>query len=196
MPRAPRIAIIGGGLGGMAACLAFHRRGIEATVHERSPELGEIGAGLNLSPNALKALRALGVEDEAIAIAARPPDQVIRSWRSGRVIARQQRGGNVAERFGAIFISMHRADLLDVLARPIPEGRIHLGAQCTGVETRGDVAVARFADSAEIEADVIIGADGMHSAVRDSLFGAIAPTFTGCICWRGMVPDSGGQTVT
>jgi hypothetical protein len=87
MPRALRIAIIGGGLGGMAACLAFHRRGIEATVHERSPELGEIGAGLNLSPNALKALRALGVEDEAIAIAARPPDQVIRSWRSGRVRA-------------------------------------------------------------------------------------------------------------
>ncbi len=188
MPRTPKVAIVGGGLGGLAACLAFHRRGIEAVVHEQTPELGEIGAGLNLSPNALKALRALGVEDEVLAVAARPPDQVIRSWRSGRVIARQRRGGDVARRFGAIFVSMHRADLLNVLARPLPESRIRLDAQCIGVETRGDVAAARFADGSEIEADIVIGADGLHSAVRDSLFGVIAPTFTGCICWRGMVP--------
>jgi salicylate hydroxylase len=188
MTRAPKVAIIGGGLGGLAACLAFHRRGIEAVVHEQTPELGEIGAGLNLSPNALKALRALGVEDEAIAIGCQPPDQVVRSWRSGRVIARQQRGGDVADRFGAIFISIHRADLLDVLGHAVPESRIRLDAQCTGVETRGDVAVARFADGTEIEADIVIGADGIHSAVRDSLFGEVAPTFTGCICWRGLVP--------
>jgi salicylate hydroxylase len=188
MPRSPKVAIIGGGLGGLAACLAFHRRGIEAAVHEQVGELGEIGAGLNLSPNALKALRALGVEDDAIDIGFQPRDQVVRSWRSGRVLGRQQRGGNVVERFGAIFISIHRADLLDVLARAVPESRIHLDSQCVGVETRGDVAAVRFADGTEIEADIVIGADGIHSAVRDSLFGQIAPTFTGCICWRGMVP--------
>jgi len=146
MPRSPKVAIIGGGLGGLAACLAFHRRGIEAAVHEQVGELGEIGAGLNLSPNALKALRTLGVEDDAIDIGFQPRDQVVRSWRSGRVLGRQQRGGNVVKRFGAIFISIHRADLLDVLARAVPESRIHLDAQCIGVETRGDVAAVRFAD--------------------------------------------------
>ncbi len=188
MPRTLKVAIIGGGLGGLAACLAFHRRGIEGAVYEQVAELGEIGAGLNLSPNALKAMRVLGVEDDAIDIGFQPRDQVVRSWRSGRVLARQQRGGDVADRFGAIFISIHRADLLDVLAHAVPESRIRLDARCTGVETRRDIAVARFADGSEIEADIVIGADGIHSAVRDSLFGGIAPTFTGCICWRGMVP--------
>jgi salicylate hydroxylase len=188
MPRPLKVAIVGGGLGGLAACLAFHRRGIAADVYEQVGELGEIGAGLNLSPNALKALRSLGVEDAAIDIGFRPGDQVVRSWRSGRVIARQRRGGDIVDRFGAIFISIHRADLLDVLARAIPERRIHLGARCTGAETRGDVAVARFADGSEIEADIVVGADGIHSAVHGSLFGSIAPTFTGCICWRGMAP--------
>jgi salicylate hydroxylase len=166
----------------------MHRRGIEAVVHEQTPELSEIGAGLNLSPNALKAFRALGIEDDAIAIGFQARDQVIRSWRSGRVIARQQRSGNVAERFGAVFLSIHRADLLAILARAVPERSIRLGARCTGVEAAEDGAVARFADGTEIEADIIVGADGIHSAVRDSLFGPIEPSFTGCICWRGLVP--------
>jgi len=188
MARTPRVAIIGGGLGGLAACLAMQRRGIEAFVYERTPGLSEIGAGLNLSPNALKALRALGVEDDAMAIGFRPQAQVVRSWRSGRVIGRQERGGNVAERFGAIFISIHRADLLAILGEAVPERCIRLGAECTDVETSESGAVARFAGGTEIEADVIVGADGIHSAVRESLFGPIEPTFTGCICWRGLVP--------
>ena len=188
MARTPKAAIIGGGLGGLAACLALQRRGIEAVVYEQTAELNEIGAGLNLSPNALKAFRALGVEDEAIAIGCQPNDQVIRSWRSGRVIARQQRGGNIAERFGAIFISIHRADLLAILAHALPDGCIRLGAKCTEVAAVSDGAMARFADGAEIEANIIIGADGTHSAVRESLFGPIEPSFTGCICWQGLVP--------
>jgi salicylate hydroxylase len=188
MPGTPRAAIIGGGLGGLASCLALHQRGIEAVVYEQTAELSEIGAGLNMSPNALKALRALGIEDEAIAIGFQPDDQVIRSWRSGRVIARQQRGGNIADRFGAIFLSMHRADLLAIFARALPESCVRLGARCTSVDAASEGAVARFADGTEIEADIIIGADGIHSAVRESLFGHIDPTFTGCICWRGLVP--------
>jgi salicylate hydroxylase len=186
--RAPKIAIIGGGLGGSAAALALHLRGIEAEVYEKAPEIGEIGAGINLSPNALKAFRSLGVEDAAIAIGYQAPDQVVRSYRSGRIIARQQRSGNILERYGAEFLSIHRADLLDIFSGALPQKRVHLNADCIGTETRGDVAAARFADGSEIEADMVIGADGIHSAVRDSLFGHIEPTFTGCICWRGMAP--------
>jgi len=185
MARTPTAAIIGGGL---AACLALQRRGIEAVVYEQTAELNEIGAGLNSSPNALKAFRALGVKDEAIAIGCQPYDRVIRNWRTGRVIARQQRGRNIAERFGAIFISIHRAELLAILAHALPDGCIRLGAKCTEVAAVSEGAMARFADGAEIEADIIIGAVGIHSAVRESLFGPIEPSFTGCICWWGLVP--------
>lgn len=124
----------------------------------------------------------------AIAIEYQAPDQVVRSYRSSPVIARQQRSGNIKQRYGAEFLSMHRADLLDIFTGDLPSESVHLDADCVDTETRGDVAVARFADGGEIEADIVIGVDGIHSAVRDSLLGPIEPTFTGCICWRGMAP--------
>lgn len=188
MARTPRVAIIGGGIGGLAACLAMRHRGIEAMVYEQSPRLSDIGAGLNLSPNALKAFRTLGMERKAVEVGYQPEFQVVRSWRSGRIIVRNRRSGAGTERYGAEFITIHRADLLDILAAGLPEDAVRLGASCTGVTTTEDVAAARFADGSEIEADVIVGADGIHSVVRESLFGADAPHFTGCVCWRGLVP--------
>jgi salicylate hydroxylase len=188
MQRGPRVAIIGGGIGGLAAALALRRRGIEAIVYEQSASLGEIGAGLNLSPNAVKALRALGIEEAAIAIGWQTDHQVVRSWRSGRIITRQERIGEFVARFGAALLTIHRADLLDILRRALPEASIRRGAVCTGVAADDAGARARFADGSEIEADLIIGADGIHSTVRTSLFGPDAPRFTGCICWRGLVP--------
>jgi salicylate hydroxylase len=184
----PKVAIIGAGIGGLAAALALRRRGIEVAVHERAPALSEIGAGLNLSPNALKAFRALGIEDAAAAVGYQADYQVIRSWRSGRVLTRLQRSGSIAERFGAAFLTIHRADLQAIFRDALPDGALQLDRTCTGVEAGEDGAVARFATGSEIEADIVIGADGIHSVVRDALFGAIAPHFTGCVCWRGMVP--------
>ena len=189
MNRLPKVAVIGGGLGGLAAALALHRRGIEVSVHEKAPVLAEIGAGVNLTPNTLKALRHLGVEEAVLDIGCEMPEQSIRSFRSGRVIARPRRTVDFTALYGATFLTIHRADLLDILVRALPDGLVHLGKACTGAETRADGAVARFADGSSVEADVVIGADGIHSAVRESLFGAIAPTFTGCVCWRGLVPS-------
>ncbi len=187
MTRAPRIVIIGGGIGGLAAALALERRGAETIVCEQSPSLSEIGAGINLTPNAVKALRALGVEDEVNAIASASNFLNIRSWRSGRYISRTRRG-DFTEKFGAPNLSVHRADLLDVLAGALKSTDIRTGTRAVSVEGRANNAVARFADGGEIEADIVVGADGIHSAVRKSLFGADAPRFTGCICWRGMAP--------
>ena len=188
MARRPKVVIIGGGIGGLAAGLAFLRRGIEVEIHEQAARQSEIGAGLNLSPNALKALRALGVEDEAIAIGFQNDCQVIRSWRSGRIISRQELAGDVSHRFGAAFITIHRADLLDILSRALPKHAVRLGASCASVEAGEGFAAARFSDGHAIEADVVIGADGIHSVVRESLFGRDLPRFTGCVCWRGLVP--------
>jgi 2-polyprenyl-6-methoxyphenol hydroxylase-like FAD-dependent oxidoreductase len=183
--RSPRIAIIGGGIGGLAAALALERRGAEIIVCEQAPAASEIGAGLHLSPNALKALRVLGVEDAVVALGSETDFLTIRSWKSGRIISRM-RPGSFRQQFGAPNVAVHRADLLGVLHGAITSADIRFGARCIGIEASGRGAVARFADGREIEADIIVGADGIHSVVRNAVCGLDAPRFTGCICWRGM----------
>jgi salicylate hydroxylase len=185
MTRAPRIAIVGGGIGGLAAALALERRGAEVIVCEQSPALSEIGAGLNLTPNAVKALRALGVEDAVNAIASGSEFLNMRSWKSGRYISRARRG-DFREKFGAPNLSVHRADLLGVLSGALKSTDIRVNKRCVAIDGRDRDAVARFADGSEVEADIVVGADGIHSVVRTSLFGTDVPHFTGCICWRGM----------
>src|SRR5271156_3784341 len=187
MRRAPRIAIIGGGIGGLAAGLALERRGAEVAVYEQSPIHSEIGAGINLTPNAVKAFRALGIECEIEGIGWGSEWLMIRSWKSGRTIS-QVRRGEFRQKFGAPNLTVHRADLLDVVRGALKTTKIQLGTRCVAVEADDRIAVACFADGSKIEADVVIGADGIHSAVRKSMFGADTPRFTGCICWRGMAP--------
>ena len=190
MPRMPRVAIIGGGIGGLTAALALEQRGAEVIVCEQSPVHSEIGAGINLTPNAVKAFRALGADRAVEDISWASEFQIIRSWKSGRTISRIRRG-DFREKFGAPLLTMHRADLLDVLRGALRATEIRLGKRCVGVDPCDGVkrpAAAQFADGSAIEADLVVGADGIHSAVRRSLFGADAPRFTGCICWRGMAP--------
>src|SRR5499427_3082004 len=148
MTRAPRIAIVGGGVGGLAAALALERRGAEIVVCEQSPALNEIGAGLNLSPNALMALRVLGVEDAVIARGSESDFQIIRSWKSGRIIARMRRGA-FRRQFGAPNVTVHRADLLDALRGALKGVDIRFGARCIGVEACNRGAVARLAHGGE-----------------------------------------------
>jgi salicylate hydroxylase len=186
--RATRIAIIGGGIGGLTAACALHRRGFEPRVYEAARELKEIGAGVALGPNAMKALRSLDLEVAVRAVAWESEYQVLRDWRSGRILTRTPQRGYLEQRFGASGCTVHRADLLDVLAAALPAGIVQLGARCLSVQANEDGAVARFADGAEIEADVVVGADGIHSAVRASLIGPDAPRFTGKVCWRFLVP--------
>lgn len=181
-----RVAIIGGGIGGLTAANALSRAGIEVAVYEAAAELREIGAGVALHPNAMKVLRAIGVEDGVRAVAGRSQWQVLRNWKTGRVIGKTSRRQQAAS-FGIEGATVHRADLLDVLASALPAGMVTLGRRCTQVLTDGEVAAARFADGGEIEADVIVGADGIHSTVRASLFGPDAPRFTGKICYRSVV---------
>jgi 2-polyprenyl-6-methoxyphenol hydroxylase-like FAD-dependent oxidoreductase len=185
-----RVAIIGGGIGGLTAANALSRSGIETAVYEAAAELKEIGAGVALHPNAMRVLRAIGVEDGVREVAGRSLWQVMRNWKTGRVIGKTSRQ-QAAALFGIEGATVHRADLLDVLAGALPAGIVTLGKRCERVRTDNGTAVARFADGSEIEADIIVGADGIHSPVRASLFGPDAPRFTGKICYRSVIPAGG-----
>jgi 2-polyprenyl-6-methoxyphenol hydroxylase-like FAD-dependent oxidoreductase len=181
-----RAAIVGGGIGGLTAANALLRAGVEVSVYETAGELKEIGAGVALHANAMRVLRFIGVEDAVRKVAGRTEYAVTRDGITGRVISKTSRARQ-AELQGIEPATVHRADLLDVLAAALPEGIVSLGKRCVSVESGGSSAVARFADGTEAEADVIIGADGIHSAVRTALFGPDAPRFTGKICYRSVI---------
>jgi salicylate hydroxylase len=183
-----RIAIVGAGLGGLAAANALLARGFDVRLYEQSSELREVGAGVQLSPNAMKVLMKLGLDREVVANAFEPERHVVRSWKSGKVISATRMKGVYSEQYGAGYYGFHRHDLHAALLAPIPRDRITLNAKCVGVETKSDSAVVRFADGKEAGADAVIGADGIHSAIRESLFGRDNPRFTDHIVWRGVVP--------
>src|SRR5688572_29771134 len=130
MNRKPRIAIIGGGIGGLTAARAILQRGFDVDVYESAPELKEIGAGVSLSPNAMKALRSLGLEDAVRDVAWESEYQSLRNWKTGAIIQRSARNGPLLERYGAAGCTVHRADLLDVLGRSLPESVVHLASRC------------------------------------------------------------------
>ena len=184
-----RVAIIGGGIGGLTAANALRRAGVEVSVYEAAGELKEIGAGVALHANAMRVLRFIGVEEAVRKVAGRSEYAVTRDGITGRVISRTDRA-RFAELHGIEPATVHRADLLDVLAAALPEGTATLAKRCVSVESGGSSAVARFADGTEVEADVIIGADGIHSVVRTALFGPDAPRFTGKICYRSVIPTA------
>jgi salicylate hydroxylase len=182
-----RLGIVGAGLGGLVAAIAARRAGFEATVYEQAPALGEIGAGIQVGPNAVKVLRALGLEDGLRSFGAMPEHHVGRSWRSGRVLFKSATRIACLERFGAPFYQVQRSDLHAHLRSALPPDAIRLGKRCVGVDEDAAGVALRFADGREARCDVAVGADGIHSMVRGILLGPGAPRFTGVICWRGQV---------
>jgi len=186
--RALRVAVIGAGIGGLTAAAALTKKGFEVDVYERAAALGEVGAGLQLAPNAVKVLNALGLDRALSAVAAEPQVRLSLKWDDGSVRAREPFKGRMEQTYGARYCTAHRADLHGLLRSLVPERRIHTGAACVGSETTRDGAVARFEGGREIEADVVLGADGIHSAVRAGLFGAGEARFTHQICWRVILP--------
>ena len=182
------VAVVGAGLGGLTAAASLLERGFDVTVYEQAVELGEIGAGVQLSPNAMKVLRALGIEKQALEVSYEPERHVIRSWRSGRTLAATRLKGPLDVNYGAGYYGFHRADLHRVLQSAVPARHVRLGMQCTGLEPREHGAILRFQDGSSAVHDVVVGADGVHSVVRAALLGSDSPRFTGNICWRGLVP--------
>lgn len=186
--RALRIAIVGAGIGGLTAAAALRQRGYEVSVYERASQLGEVGAGLQIGPNAVKVIRALGLEEQFVKLAAEPQIRLSLKWDDGEVRARERFKGRMEELYGANYYMAHRADLHKLLLSLVPAESIHTGAECLGVENTRNGAVLHLAGGRDIEADIVVGADGIHSVVRTSLFGKSEARFTKQICWRLILP--------
>jgi salicylate hydroxylase len=184
------IAIVGGGIGGLAAALALLRRGIDVTVYEQAEELREIGAGIQISANGTRVLHALGLERALADVQSVPTGKEIRLWNSGETWKLFDLGAASVERYGFPYITIHRNDLHQVLAAGVRRAKadaILLGHKCIGLEQDADGVTLSFANGGSVQAPLVIGGDGIHSVVRQSLFGADAPEFTGIITWRGVV---------
>jgi salicylate hydroxylase len=186
---ATRIAIVGGGIGGLAAAAFLHRAGLPCAVYEQAPELTEVGAGLVAAPNAVRLLRRLGVLDRFLERAVTlEVGWEFRRWEDGRVLSAEDLAGSCERLYGENTYTLHRADLLDAVAQAVPPGTIQLGKRCTAVEVRADGAVLTFADTSQAEAAIVIGADGMHSVVRAAVTEPSPPAYSGLCAFRALVP--------
>ncbi len=186
--RALRVAIVGAGIGGLAAACALRQRGFEVELYERATKLEEVGAGLQIGPNSVKVFRALGLEDLLRRNAFEPINMVSINWDDARLRHREPLKAIATAKYGAPYMTAHRADIHNLLRAAVGNVPLRLGANCVGADTMNGVAVASFAGGGTIEADVIIGADGIRSAIRAQHFGADQPRFTEMMAWRCMVP--------
>jgi len=189
MGTAHRIAIVGAGLGGLAAAIALRRQGFDVQVYEQAPELAEFGAGINISPNSVKFFHAVGLIDKLHAVSSEPAGLTWRDWDTGEIYNCLP-FGDFEQRYGAKYYVVHRSDLHRLLSEAVPQKSIHLGKRCTAVESRNGSAGLSFSDGTSAEADVIVGCDGIRSAVRAYLFGGEGPHYAGTMCWRALAPTS------
>ena len=182
--HALQVSIIGGGIGGLAAASALQRQGIGVTVFERNPELRELGAGLTLWANGVQVLRQLGLADALTAVSVPLTHFECWSWRGKRLGC--MRLDTIERLVGAPNIGIHRADLLRLLAGEVSGGSVHVNAHCVGFSPEPGHVISHFADGQQHQADLLVGADGLHSVIREQLLGKQPPRYSGYTCWRGV----------
>ena len=185
------IIVAGAGLGGLTLALCLARAGFSVTVLEQANALGEVGAGVQISANGARVLYHLGLAEALQAVAFKPERGEMRHWQSGETLSSRPLGQASEAAFGFPYFHLHRADfhavLADALAAVAP-GSVHLGAKVTGFSQSGAGVTVTPEAGESVSGDVLVGCDGIHSAIRTQLFGPDAPRFTGCVAWRAIVP--------
>jgi 6-hydroxynicotinate 3-monooxygenase len=189
--RKLNVAIIGAGMGGLAAAAALRLKGIDVAVYEQAKQFARVGAGIQIGCNAMHVLRGLGLETRLREQAFYPRSWNNRDWRTGEVLFDMIFGPHAEAKYGAPYLVAHRGDLHEALASIVPAEVIRLDHRLVGIEqgAPGGVRLA-FANGQSTEADVAIGADGVHSIVKSVLFGDTAPNVTGRIAYRTTYPAS------
>ena len=197
MARPLGIAIVGAGMGGLAAAAALQRVGIEVDVYEQAEQFARLGAGIQVGCNAMKVLRTLGLEQRMRQQSFYPRSWNNRDWRTGEVKFDMIFGESAEQKFGAPYLLAHRSDLHAALASAVPAGCIRLGHKLIGLDETSERIKLTFANGTIATADAVVGADGVHSIVRDILFGASSVNFTGRIAYRTTYPASllGGEKI-
>ena len=197
MARPLTVAIVGAGMGGLATAAALRRVGIAVQVYEQAQQFARLGAGIQVGCNAMKVLRALGLEPRMRQQSFYPRSWNNRDWKTGEVKFDMIFGESAEQKFGAPYLLAHRGDLHAALASAVPAECINLGHKLVGLDETGDGVKLAFANGATATADAVVGADGVHSVVRDILFGATSVNFTGRIAYRTTYPASllGGEKI-
>ena len=188
MTRARRIAVVGAGLGGLTAAGFLQRAGFAVTVYEQAPAFSRIGAGIILSANVSKVLRRLGLEDGLVAAGIKSERYVSRAWDSGATMYEIVFDADSERRFGGPYIHIHRGDLHAVLERGVAPGTIAFDHQLVDLKETRDGVRLKFGNGAGADADIVIGADGIRSKVREFLLGPEPPRFSGAAAYRAIFP--------
>jgi len=183
-----KIILVGGGIGGLAAAMALQAHGVEAMVLEQAPALKEIGAGVQIAANGALVLRRLGLEKQLAALGTQPKSWEYYDMESGRAMVSWPVGKDAEDLYGAPLYNLHRADLVKLLADGLPEGTIRFGAKCAAIGQDADSAWVQLESGETLRADAVIGADGIHSVVRDSLYGTADASFANLLVWRALIP--------
>ena len=191
------IAIVGAGMGGLAAAAALQRLGIEAQVYEQAPGFARVGAALQLTPNSMKTARGLGIEQRMLEIGFIPEFAHNRKWDTAEVTYLHPMGEETRARYGANDVMVHRAEVHSALLDLLEPGTIKLKKKLVGVDNSGSEIVLSFADGTQVKADAVIGADGVNSVVRASVYGVEEPRFIGRVAYRSVYKTSllGGAPV-
>ncbi len=182
------VAIVGAGMGGLAAAAALRLVGIEVTVYEQATQFARIGAGIQIGCNAMKVLRRLGLEPMLRSQSFYPRSWNNRDWRTGEIKFDMIFGESAEAKYGAPYLLAHRGDLHAALASAVPAESIRLSHKLVGLDETSEGVRLSFANGATVVADAVIGADGVHSTVRDILFGTTPVNFTGRIAYRTTYP--------
>jgi salicylate hydroxylase/6-hydroxynicotinate 3-monooxygenase len=177
------ISVVGAGMGGLAVAATLRRINVDVQVYEQAHQFARVGAGIQMLPNAMKVLRAMGIEDRLRRISFEPVSHMNREWDTGAVM----RELPVSEStFGAPYLCMHRADLHDALLSLLPGEIVHLNKKLVGLDPQGEQVTLRFGDGSSATADAVIGADGIHSNVREIIIGPDRPIHKGRIAYRSV----------